>query len=43
MGQETLSDLSIISIEKQLSENIDVSNIVKTFALKNAREANFTV
>ncbi|XP_067125294.1 zinc finger MYM-type protein 1-like [Centruroides vittatus] len=43
MGQERLSDLSIISIEKELSENIDVSNIVKTFALKKARKANFTV
>ena len=43
MGQERLSDLSIISIEKELSENIDVSNIVKTFALKKAGKANFTV
>ena len=43
MGQERLSDLSIISIEKEISENIDVSNFVKTFALKKARKANFTV
>lgn len=43
MGQQRLSDLSIISIEKELAENIDVSNIVKTFALKKARKANFTV
>ncbi|XP_050304676.1 zinc finger MYM-type protein 1-like [Anthonomus grandis grandis] len=34
MGQERLSDLSIISIKKEITENIDVSNIVKTFALK---------
>mgnify|MGYP006948250080 CR=1 FL=1 len=38
-----LSELSIISIEKELSENIDVTNIVKTYAVKKAEKANFTV
>lgn len=41
MGQERLSDLAIISIEKEISEDIDVSDIISEFALKKARKAKF--
>lgn len=41
MGQERLSDLSIISIEKDFSEGINISDIIKDFALKKARKAKF--
>ncbi|KAK5648014.1 hypothetical protein RI129_002906 [Pyrocoelia pectoralis] len=41
MGQERLSDLSIISIKKDFSEGINISDIIKDFALKKARKAKF--
>uniref|UniRef100_A0A7N1A7G4 HAT C-terminal dimerisation domain-containing protein n=1 Tax=Kalanchoe fedtschenkoi TaxID=63787 RepID=A0A7N1A7G4_KALFE len=41
MSQERLNDLAILSIEKDMLENIDYDTLVNDFASKNARRSNF--
>lgn len=41
MVQERLSDLAIISIKRDLCENIDYNNIIEKFAEIKARKINF--
>ena len=41
MVQERLSDLAIISIERDLCENIDYNDIIEKFAEIKARKINF--
>ena len=41
MSQERLNDLSILCIEKNILENIDVDTIINDFASRNARRQCF--
>ena len=39
MEEGRLSDLAMLSIEKNISENLDFSNVIQTFAnMKNRRK-----
>lgn len=42
MSQERLNGLAILSIEKDMLENVDIDTIVNDFASKNARRNRFT-
>ena len=41
MSQQRLNDLTILCIEKNILENIDVDNIINDFASRNARRQCF--
>lgn len=41
MSQERLSNLSIISIENQIAGELEISDILDQFAIKNARKIHF--
>ena len=41
MSQERLNDLTILCIEKNMLENIDVDTIINDFASRNARRQCF--
>lgn len=41
MGQERLTSLSLLSIEHELTENIDVEKVINDFAILKARKVRF--
>lgn len=41
MSQERLNGLAMLSIEKDLSYEIDYEDLIKEFASKKARKINF--
>ena len=43
MSQEMLNGLAILSIEKDMLENIDVNAIINNFASRNARRNHFSL
>jgi hypothetical protein len=42
MAQEKLTGLAIISIEHEISANLDVDTLIQTFARAKARKINFS-
>ena len=40
MGQSRLCDLALLSIEREMTEEIDFDNIIKQFASAKARKIN---
>jgi len=41
MKQERLTNLSIISIEREISKNLDITDIVNEFSIKKSRKVQF--
>ena len=41
MSQERLNGLAILSIEKEMLENLEFESIIEDFASKNARRKSF--
>jgi len=41
MKQERLTNLSIISIEREISKNLDITDIVNEFSIKKLRKVQF--
>jgi hypothetical protein len=41
MSQERLSSLDTLSVENAITQNLDFSELVKTFADKKVRKVNF--
>ena len=41
MNQEKLSDLAIISIEKEVMQNLEFKNVLTDFAHEKARKIHF--
>ncbi|KYN07207.1 Zinc finger MYM-type protein 1 [Cyphomyrmex costatus] len=41
MKQERLTNLSIISIEREISRNLDITDIVNEFSIKKSRKVQF--
>lgn len=42
MSQFRLSNLAIISIEEDISNNLDVGDLIREFAIKKARKVDFS-
>ena len=41
MGQDRLSDLALMSVEREVLEQIDFDDIINQFAAVKARKINF--